>query len=94
VKHLNNFENPISMIKNQSNKAFIAHVRSSDKATQTVAEHLQEVAVFWTRFLFSCQIDADRINSADFEIPKNTSYRNKPVSRNIAINRLELFLTK
>jgi len=32
------------MIKNQSNKAFIAHVRSSDKATQTVAEHLQEVA--------------------------------------------------
>jgi hypothetical protein len=46
VKHLNNFVNPMSMIKNQSNKAFIAHVRSSDKATQTVAEHLQEVAVF------------------------------------------------
>ena len=34
----------MSIKKNQSNKAFIAHVRSSDKATQTVAEHLQEVA--------------------------------------------------
>jgi CRISPR-associated endonuclease/helicase Cas3 len=32
------------MIKSQSNKLYTAHVRSSDKATQTVAEHLQEVA--------------------------------------------------
>jgi CRISPR-associated endonuclease/helicase Cas3 len=32
------------MIKKQINIGYIAHVRSSDKATQTVAEHLQEVA--------------------------------------------------
>lgn len=49
---------------------------------------------FWTRFLFSCLIDADRINSADFEIPNNALYRNQAVSWDIAINRLELFLTK
>jgi len=49
---------------------------------------------FWTRFLFSCLIDADRINSADFENPYQASYRNKAVSWDIAINRLELFLTE
>ncbi|MDO9161617.1 MAG: CRISPR-associated endonuclease Cas3'' [Methylococcaceae bacterium] len=48
---------------------------------------------FWTRFLFSCLIDADRINSADFERPNNAFYRNKAVSWDVAINRLELFLT-
>jgi len=32
------------MIKNQANTLYTAHVRSSDKAIQTVAEHLQEVA--------------------------------------------------
>lgn len=49
---------------------------------------------FWTRFLFSCLIDADRINSADFERPQQAAYRNKVVSWDIAINRLELFLTE
>lgn len=49
---------------------------------------------FWTRFLFSCLIDADRINSADFESPNNVSYRNKAVSWGIAIQRMELFLTE
>jgi|CXWL01.1.fsa_nt_gi CRISPR-associated endonuclease/helicase Cas3 len=49
---------------------------------------------FWTRFLFSCLIDADRINSADFERPQQAVYRNKAVSWDIAINRLELFLTE
>lgn len=33
------------MIRNQAPKRYTAHVRSIDKATQTVAEHLQEVAV-------------------------------------------------
>jgi CRISPR-associated endonuclease/helicase Cas3 len=47
---------------------------------------------FWTRFLFSCLIDADRINSADFENPHHTAQRNKLVSWDIAINRLEFFL--
>jgi CRISPR-associated endonuclease/helicase Cas3 len=62
---------------------------------QIISEDIKHFYIgFWTRFLFSCLIDADRINSADFEIPKNASYRNKAVSWNIAINRLELFLTE
>lgn len=45
---------------------------------------------FFTRFLFSCLIDADRINSADFENPKNFKYRKKaPVNWQIAVDRLE-----
>ena len=47
---------------------------------------------FWTRFLFSCLIDADRINSADFETPTNASYRNNVVAWDTAIERLEIFL--
>jgi len=44
----------------------------------------------WTRFLFSCLIDADRINSADFENPDNEWLRQKNgVNCQIAIERLE-----
>lgn len=32
---------------------------------------------FFTRFLFSCLIDADRIDSADFECPENNKFRTK-----------------
>lgn len=49
---------------------------------------------FWTRFLFSCLIDADRINSANFENPEQTKHRNRTVSWPIAIGRLESFLTE
>ena len=49
---------------------------------------------FWTRFLFSCLIDADRINSADFEMPEKKKHRNQPVAWDVAINRLELFLVE
>lgn len=50
---------------------------------------------FWTRFLFSCLIDADRINSADFENPNFSSERsNGPVNWDIPIDRLENFLNK
>ncbi|MBT9100585.1 CRISPR-associated helicase Cas3' [Methylovulum psychrotolerans] len=49
---------------------------------------------FWTRFLFSCLIDADRINSADFENPEQARHRNQGVSWPIAIDRLESFLAK
>jgi CRISPR-associated endonuclease/helicase Cas3 len=49
---------------------------------------------FWTRFLFSCLIDADRINSADFENPHQAAHRNKPVSWDIAIHRLDCFLAE
>jgi len=45
---------------------------------------------FWTRMLFSCLIDADRINSADFEYPENTQHRsNSSVDWSIPVNRLE-----
>jgi CRISPR-associated endonuclease/helicase Cas3 len=47
---------------------------------------------FWTRFLFSCLIDADRISSADFENPDQAAHRNKAVTWDVAINRLEFFL--
>lgn len=47
----------------------------------------------WTRFLFSCLIDADRIDSADFERPYHKSYRHRPaVDWTIAIDRMERFL--
>ncbi len=45
---------------------------------------------FFTRFLFSCLIDADRINSADFENPDNVKLRSTtPVDWQVAIDRLE-----
>jgi len=44
----------------------------------------------WGRFLFSCLIDADRINSADFENPSNESVRPQGrVNWLVAIDRLE-----
>lgn len=49
---------------------------------------------FWTRFLFSCLIDADRINSADFENPERAAHRNRPIIWDVAINRLEFFLVE
>ncbi len=45
---------------------------------------------FLTRFLFSCLIDADRIDSANFETPGNRKLIQKePVKWQTAINRLE-----
>lgn len=44
----------------------------------------------WTRFLFSCLIDADRIDSADHENPENRSVRrNVPVDWQVAADRME-----
>jgi CRISPR-associated endonuclease/helicase Cas3 len=48
---------------------------------------------FLTRFLFSCLIDADRINSADFENPGNGKFRSfGPPDWQPAIDRLESHL--
>ena len=50
---------------------------------------------FFTRFLFSCLIDADRINSADFENPENVQFRTTDsVNWQIPIDRLEEKLAK
>jgi len=44
----------------------------------------------WTRFLYSCLIDADRIDSADFENPENRECRRKEQPDwNVAVERLE-----
>lgn len=49
---------------------------------------------FFTRFLFSCLIDADRMNSADFENPENETCRyTGPPEWQIAIDRLETFIS-
>lgn len=44
---------------------------------------------FLVKFLFSCLIDADRINSADFEMPESAERRFKKPAWDIAIQRLE-----
>lgn len=50
---------------------------------------------FFTRFHFSCLIDADRINSADFENPENVQFRTTAlVNWQIAIDRLEAKLAR
>ena len=62
---------------------------------QKISETIKYFYVgFWTRFLFSCLIDADRTNSADFENPKNKQYRchSKP-DWELAIKRMESFLS-
>jgi len=72
----------------------ISLLTKNDQHGQTISETIKCFYIgFWTRFLFSCLIDADRINSADFERPQQSVYRNKAVLWDIAINRLELFLT-
>ena len=48
---------------------------------------------FFARFLFSCLIDADRMNSADFENPDNEKFRQqKAVDWQSAIIRFENYL--
>ena len=50
---------------------------------------------FWTRMLFSCLIDADRINSADFEDPENVQHRNSTtIDWSKPIARLEKFISQ
>ncbi len=44
----------------------------------------------WTRMLFSCLIDADRIDSADFEYPENSRFRCISTDWSVVVNRLEL----
>ena len=56
-------------------------LRQGEQHGQAISETIQHFYIgFWTRFLFSCLIDADRINSADFENPHQAAYRNKPLS--------------
>ncbi len=63
-------------------------------------QHGQEVSYkiqcfylgFWTRYLFSCLIDADRISSADFENPGNKAFRREQhIDWSVPIERAESF---
>lgn len=64
----------------------------SEKNQSEIVKHFK--IGLWVRFLFSCLIDADRINSADFENPGNESLRSKGrVHWQVAIDRLEDKLT-
>lgn len=73
----------------------IVLLKQNEQHGQAISETIKRFYLgFWTRFLFSCLIDADRINSADFENPHQSAQRNKPVSWDVAINRLELFLSE
>ena len=48
----------------------------------------------FVRMLFSCLIDADRINSADFEYPENTSHRSQTkINWSIPVKRIEKFIS-
>jgi CRISPR-associated endonuclease/helicase Cas3 len=63
---------------------------------QSISETIKHFYVgMFTRFLFSALIDADRINSADFEHPENQGLRNNaPIEWEVAINRTEAALNE
>jgi len=76
------------------NKGFIANFIGQIKiyiiANSETSETIKHFNIgFLTRMLFSCLIDADRISSADFELPDNANFRNREPEWNIAIQRLE-----
>jgi CRISPR-associated endonuclease/helicase Cas3 len=67
------------LISRLQSKEFIQHLRERFRALKTVHDS-QETLVFkyglLVRFLYSCLIDADRLDTADFEIPGETTLRN------------------
>lgn len=68
---------------------FVQQINATDVSSTIRAFRLG----LWTRFLYSCLIDADRIDSADFENPGRKSARNmRPVVWSPAIARLEQYL--
>lgn len=74
-------------------QAMLKQIRWLFKLGQPGSKTVQQVYLgLWTRFLFSCLIDADRISSADFENPANATHRDRKAQWPIAINRLEFFL--
>lgn len=75
-----------SLIQQCSKK--ILYLVGSEKNQSDTVKHFK--VGLWVRFLFSCLIDADRMNSADFENPANESLRSRGrVNWQVAIDRLE-----
>ncbi len=77
-------------------KQFLDHIISVVQPTKNEACLLKSFRIgILTRFLFSCLIDADRIDSADFERPENQEFRfSRQPKWQVAINRLEAKLDR
>jgi CRISPR-associated endonuclease/helicase Cas3 len=81
------------LIKLLSSETLIKQVIEKIKSLKENNDH-QDTVVFkyglLVRFLFSCLIDADRLNTADFEFPRNTRIRNygKYYSWDVSVERL------
>lgn len=95
--------NILKVAENLANKDLIELMISKIKMLikdnqneQMVSSQIKSFNVgFWARFLFSCLIDADRINSADFENPHFIEKRRRgAVDWKIAIDRVEKFLSQ
>ncbi|WP_445367220.1 CRISPR-associated helicase Cas3' [Methylomonas sp. BW4-1] len=70
--------------------SMLTRLKTLDSASDTITHFNRGL---WTRFLFSCLIDADRISSADFEYVENTAYRQRQKPDwTIAVERLEQHL--
>ncbi len=80
-----------------SNNELIKQLVEKIKSLNKNGDH-QDTAMFkyglLVRFLFSCLIDADRLNTADFEFPRNTGIRNygKYYSWDFLLERLNIKL--
>lgn len=84
-----------SQVNNEFLRSFIVVLKS-----MYPADAKQTIAFFYlgfcTRFLFSCLVDADRINSIEFDNPKAKALRlkrKKQFSWDTAIERLEAYLS-
>lgn len=64
-----------------------------DKFKLSTTEHDYYLGMF-TKMLFSCLIDADRIDSADFEQPNNKANRFKQANWALACEKIENFITQ
>ena len=69
----------------------IASIVSSSRSSSDRSCVVQTQISLLVRFLFSCLIDADRVDTADFEFPQNKKIRNRDSyqSWSILIERLE-----
>lgn len=76
-----------------SSEALVKRIVEKIKSLKENNDH-QDTVMFkyglLVRFLFSCLIDADRLNTADFEFPRNARIRNygKYCSWNVLVERL------
>ncbi len=90
-KHL--FQELENLLGQEFVRGTLIQIEKITKGQKTVVRHFN-LGMF-TRMLFSCLIDADRINSADFESPENKQMRNtRPIDWSIPINRFEQALSE